>query len=94
MSLTREKQNGMPSMCLSLRNWNPSTARYLLLKGKVEKGINGGVKANRIRLLCRGDIRVLVPGAGLGRLAYDIATHGFSCQGRLIGIGGRKGVPY
>ncbi|KAI8096286.1 N2227-like protein-domain-containing protein [Halteromyces radiatus] len=29
----------------------------------------------------RGDIRVLVPGAGLGRLAYDIATHGFSCQG-------------
>ncbi|KAI8337102.1 N2227-like protein-domain-containing protein [Chlamydoabsidia padenii] len=29
----------------------------------------------------RGDVRVLVPGAGLGRLAYDIATHGFSCQG-------------
>ncbi|CAO3597148.1 unnamed protein product [Absidia cylindrospora] len=29
----------------------------------------------------RGDIRVLVPGAGLGRLAYDIASHGFSCQG-------------
>ncbi|CEG70080.1 hypothetical protein RMATCC62417_06035 [Rhizopus microsporus] len=29
----------------------------------------------------RGDIRVLVPGAGLGRLAFDIASQGFSCQG-------------
>ncbi|RUS32778.1 hypothetical protein BC938DRAFT_474346, partial [Jimgerdemannia flammicorona] len=24
---------------------------------------------------------VLVPGAGLGRLAFDIAKEGFSCQG-------------
>ncbi|KAI8356122.1 N2227-like protein-domain-containing protein [Choanephora cucurbitarum] len=29
----------------------------------------------------RGHIRVLVPGAGLGRLAFDIAKAGFSCQG-------------
>ncbi|KAI8637200.1 N2227-like protein-domain-containing protein [Parasitella parasitica] len=29
----------------------------------------------------RGAIRVLVPGAGLGRLAFDIAKAGFSCQG-------------
>ncbi|RUS15456.1 N2227-like protein-domain-containing protein [Endogone sp. FLAS-F59071] len=29
----------------------------------------------------RGEIRVLVPGAGLGRLAFDIAMAGFSCQG-------------
>ncbi|KAH6903305.1 N2227-like protein-domain-containing protein [Coprinopsis sp. MPI-PUGE-AT-0042] len=29
----------------------------------------------------RGKIRVLVPGAGLGRLAWDIANLGFSCQG-------------
>ncbi|ORX45078.1 N2227-domain-containing protein [Hesseltinella vesiculosa] len=29
----------------------------------------------------RGDVRVLVPGAGLGRLAYDIAAQGYSCQG-------------
>ncbi|KAG1048973.1 hypothetical protein G6F43_008673 [Rhizopus delemar] len=29
----------------------------------------------------RGDVRVLVPGAGLGRLAFDIAKEGFSCQG-------------
>ncbi|KAI8376960.1 N2227-like protein-domain-containing protein [Blakeslea trispora] len=29
----------------------------------------------------RGDVRVLVPGAGLGRLAFDIAKAGFSCQG-------------
>ncbi|KAI9499624.1 N2227-like protein-domain-containing protein [Zychaea mexicana] len=29
----------------------------------------------------RGNVRVLVPGAGLGRLAYDIANKGFSSQG-------------
>ncbi|KAG2069399.1 N2227-domain-containing protein [Suillus decipiens] len=29
----------------------------------------------------RKNIRVLVPGAGLGRLAYDIANLGFTCQG-------------
>lgn len=29
----------------------------------------------------RGNFRVLVPGAGLGRLAWDVAKLGFSCQG-------------
>ncbi|RGB26189.1 S-adenosylmethionine-dependent methyltransferase [Rhizophagus diaphanus] len=29
----------------------------------------------------RASIRVLVPGAGLGRLAFDIVQQGFSCQG-------------
>ncbi|KAH0831322.1 hypothetical protein J3R83DRAFT_13970 [Lanmaoa asiatica] len=29
----------------------------------------------------RSIIRVLVPGAGLGRLAYDVAKLGFACQG-------------
>ena len=29
----------------------------------------------------RGELSVLVPGAGLGRLAFDIAKKGFSCQG-------------
>ncbi|KAI9459315.1 N2227-domain-containing protein [Russula earlei] len=29
----------------------------------------------------RHNFRVLVPGAGLGRLAYDVAKCGFSCQG-------------
>lgn len=29
----------------------------------------------------RGRISVLVPGAGLGRLAFDVAKAGFSCQG-------------
>jgi carnosine N-methyltransferase len=32
----------------------------------------------------RSSVRVLVPGAGLGRLAYDIAKHGFSCQGNEL----------
>ncbi|KAI6143798.1 N2227-domain-containing protein [Pisolithus tinctorius] len=29
----------------------------------------------------RNTLRVLVPGAGLGRLAYDVAKLGFACQG-------------
>ncbi|KEP53569.1 MFS general substrate transporter [Rhizoctonia solani 123E] len=29
----------------------------------------------------RGNFRVLVPGAGLGRLAWDVASRGFTCQG-------------
>ncbi|KAI9097376.1 N2227-domain-containing protein [Phlyctochytrium arcticum] len=29
----------------------------------------------------RGQLKVLVPGAGLGRLAFDIVKRGFSCQG-------------
>ncbi|TPX30437.1 carnosine N-methyltransferase [Synchytrium microbalum] len=29
----------------------------------------------------RGAVSVLVPGAGLGRLAFDVAKEGFSCQG-------------
>jgi len=29
----------------------------------------------------RGDFRVLVPGVGLGRLAFDVAMLGFACQG-------------
>ncbi|THH28862.1 hypothetical protein EUX98_g5320 [Antrodiella citrinella] len=29
----------------------------------------------------RHNLRVLVPGAGLGRLAWDVASLGFSCQG-------------
>lgn len=29
----------------------------------------------------RADKRILVPGAGLGRMVYDLASMGFSCQG-------------
>ena len=34
----------------------------------------------------RNDIAVLVPGAGLGRLAFEIATRGFSCQGNEFNL--------
>ncbi|CAO0797333.1 unnamed protein product [Mucor circinelloides] len=34
----------------------------------------------------RGAVRVLVPGAGLGRLAFDIAKAGFSCQGNCMQV--------
>ncbi|GAC97685.1 hypothetical protein PHSY_005271 [Pseudozyma hubeiensis SY62] len=35
----------------------------------------------KIGLENRGHVRVLVPGAGLGRLAFEYAAEGYSCQG-------------
>ena len=29
----------------------------------------------------KSEIKILVPGAGLGRLAFEIATRGYACQG-------------
>lgn len=34
----------------------------------------------------RSDIRVLVPGAGLGRLAFEIARLGYTCQGNEFAL--------
>lgn len=34
----------------------------------------------------RSNINVLVPGAGLGRLAFEIASKGFSCQGNEFNL--------
>ncbi len=35
----------------------------------------------RIPFQDRGHVRILVPGAGLGRLAFEYAAQGYSCQG-------------
>ncbi|XP_060526349.1 carnosine N-methyltransferase [Cylas formicarius] len=34
----------------------------------------------------RGEVEVLVPGAGLGRLAFEIALRGFKCQGNEFNL--------
>lgn len=34
----------------------------------------------------RTQIRVLVPGAGLGRLAWEIAARGYTCQGNEFSL--------
>ncbi|CAH0552108.1 unnamed protein product [Brassicogethes aeneus] len=34
----------------------------------------------------RGHFNILVPGAGLGRLAFEIASRGFSCQGNEFNL--------
>ncbi|XP_014227359.1 carnosine N-methyltransferase isoform X1 [Trichogramma pretiosum] len=33
-----------------------------------------------------GEVRILVPGAGLGRLAYEIARRGYTCQGNEFSL--------
>lgn len=37
-------------------------------------------------LVNRNQIRILVPGAGLGRLPYEIAKRGYSCQGNEFSL--------
>ena len=39
-------------------------------------------------LLCRPSeqVQILVPGAGLGRLAFEIAKRGYSCQGNEFSL--------
>nr|CAD7464553.1 unnamed protein product [Timema tahoe] len=32
------------------------------------------------------DVKVLVPGAGLGRLAFEIARRGYTCQGNEFSL--------
>lgn len=32
------------------------------------------------------DIKILVPGAGLGRLAFEIAKLGYTCQGNEFSL--------
>ena len=33
-----------------------------------------------------GEISILVPGAGLGRLAFEIARRGYTCQGNEFSL--------
>lgn len=35
---------------------------------------------------CVESVKVLVPGAGLGRLAYEIASMGYTCQGNEFSL--------
>ena len=37
-------------------------------------------------LRLKEDVQVLVPGAGLGRLAFEIAKRGYSCQGNEFSL--------
>ncbi|GBP71908.1 Carnosine N-methyltransferase [Eumeta japonica] len=34
----------------------------------------------------RSEVKVLVPGAGLGRLAWEVANHGYTCQGNEFSL--------
>lgn len=38
------------------------------------------------KTIVRDDVSILVPGAGLGRLAFDIARMGFTCQGNEFSL--------
>jgi carnosine N-methyltransferase len=56
------------------------------MEGQKEREQTFGVVCRRIQALFpsltkASDIQILVPGAGLGRLAHDIAKLGYNCQG-------------
>lgn len=35
---------------------------------------------------CAEEVNILVPGAGLGRLAYELAKRGYTCQGNEFSL--------
>ncbi|KAK9387711.1 N2227-like protein-domain-containing protein [Lipomyces mesembrius] len=59
------------------RDWSAEgAAERQVCYGRVIRELNNLYSPER-----RSDVRVLVPGAGLGRLAYDIACEGYVSQG-------------
>ena len=75
------KPSGIPilSPVLFIRVGDPYILRFDLLVI-----IEGILKVPIVFLLSSShssEVSVLVPGAGLGRLAYEIASRGFTCQG-------------
>lgn len=67
-----------------VRDWSPSGAH--------ERSQCYGPIINKIEQLfpqdtvCAEEINILVPGAGLGRLAYELAKRGYTCQGNEFSL--------
>jgi len=58
-------------------------------EGANERDSCYGVIIGELKLIypsISSDIRVLVPGSGLGRLAFDIARLGFACEGNEFSL--------
>ncbi|KAG0712853.1 Carnosine N-methyltransferase [Chionoecetes opilio] len=67
-----------------VRDWSPSGAH--------ERSQCYGPIINKIEQLfpqdtvCAEEVSILVPGAGLGRLAYELAKRGYTCQGNEFSL--------
>ncbi|KAI8816624.1 N2227-domain-containing protein [Fimicolochytrium jonesii] len=62
------------------RDWSTEGAEERRTSyGPILEAIEGRYKGLQVEE--RGAVRVLVPGAGLGRLAYEVVRRGFTCQG-------------
>lgn len=70
-------------MGLSWRSWNDGSAVWDLRKSEYPRlRLSLRMFGHRAHFCpLRGKIEVLVPGAGLGRLAFDIAVAGYASQG-------------
>ena len=55
---------------------------YPKINDNNDSGLDTTGKSNSLR----NKIKILVPGAGLGRLAFDIANNGFECQGNEFSL--------
>ena len=55
---------------------------YPKISDNNDSGLDTTGKSNSVR----NKIKILVPGAGLGRLAFDIAYNGFECQGNEFSL--------
>lgn len=55
---------------------------YPKIRDNNDSGLDTTGKSNSVR----NKIKILVPGAGLGRLTFDIANDGFECQGNEFSL--------
>ncbi|WVQ70520.1 hypothetical protein IAR50_000039 [Cryptococcus sp. DSM 104548] len=78
-SLGQPERDACYTPCLeALEKWFPSSQDYPE-GGQVKIDVDGQRRERKVRN--RGEVRVLVPGCGLGRLAMEIASQGFTAQG-------------
>ncbi|RKP33956.1 N2227-like protein [Dimargaris cristalligena] len=93
--LRRNQRDGLPPVpefhMEKLRSTLKQVVREWSAEGAAERRASYGVIVEALEAFFadrtdRAAIRVLVPGAGLGRLPFEIASRGFSCQGNEFSI--------
>ncbi|ROT67924.1 carnosine N-methyltransferase [Penaeus vannamei] len=83
-ALIQDMEKVMTTLRQIVRDWSAS--------GEYERSQCYGPIISHIEHLfpresvCTQDINILVPGAGLGRLAYELAKRGYSCQGNEFSL--------
>ena len=68
------------------RTKSPLSSRFKCVNNKYQTDSNYYCITYNLFLIRLNEIKVLVPGAGLGRLAFEIAVLGFKAQGNEFSL--------